>query len=337
MSAPQTEVTSAIKEEDIDFGGDALVKEETFGIEKVASMREELEQRTASWLNDVEGPTRAEAAWRTLESKTASLSQELCEQLRLILEPTVASKMQGDYRTGKRISMRKVIPYIASGYRRDKIWLRRTKPTKRQYQVVLCIDDSESMRHTGAGGLACEALTMLCGALSKLEVGEVSILSFAEKVSMLHAFETPFSAEAGARVLSRFTFAQEHTNMEGLLEDVVGLLSLARESQPPAAAALMQLVIIISDGRRSPTWGDPSAWVRRAATERILLCFVIIDSASSSESILELKSVSYPGGKLSISRYIDTFPFPFYIILRELSELPQVLSNALRQWFETAM
>ena len=31
--------------------------------------------------------------------------------------------------------MRKVIPYIASGYRKDKIWLRRTKPSKRQYQA----------------------------------------------------------------------------------------------------------------------------------------------------------------------------------------------------------
>ena len=91
--------------------------------------------------------------------------QELSEQLRLTLEATVASKLQGDYRTGKRIAMRKVIPYIASGFRKDKIWLRRTKPPKRQYQIMLCIDDSESMRDTGAGGLACEALALMCQAL----------------------------------------------------------------------------------------------------------------------------------------------------------------------------
>ena len=62
----------------------------------------------------------------------------------------MASKLQGDYRTGKRIAMRKVIPYIASGFRKDKIWLRRTKPSKREYQVMLCIDDSESMQNTGS-------------------------------------------------------------------------------------------------------------------------------------------------------------------------------------------
>ena len=65
----------------------------------------------------------------------AGLAGELTEQLRLLLEPTKASKLAGDYRTGKRISMRKVIAYIASHFRKDKIWLRRTRPDKRTYQV----------------------------------------------------------------------------------------------------------------------------------------------------------------------------------------------------------
>ena len=53
--------------------------------------------------------------------------------------------IRGDYRTGKRLNMRKVIPYIASQFRKDKIWLRRTKKSKRQYQIVLAVDDSSSM------------------------------------------------------------------------------------------------------------------------------------------------------------------------------------------------
>lgn len=79
--------------------------------------------------------------WGRLRSVTGALAQRLCEQLRLVLEPMVATKLQGDYRSGKRINMRRVIPYIASGFRKDKIWLRRTKPAKRDYQVrfvVLC-------------------------------------------------------------------------------------------------------------------------------------------------------------------------------------------------------
>jgi hypothetical protein len=65
----------------------------------------------------------------------AGLAGELTEQLRLLLEPSKASRLAGDYRSGKRISMRKVVAYIASHFRKDKIWLRRTRPDKRQYQV----------------------------------------------------------------------------------------------------------------------------------------------------------------------------------------------------------
>lgn len=36
---------------------------------------------------------------------------------------------------GKRINMKKVIAFIASHFRRDKIWMRRTHPDKRKYQV----------------------------------------------------------------------------------------------------------------------------------------------------------------------------------------------------------
>ena len=72
---------------------------------------------------------RASELWSNIEMLTANASQRLCEQLRLILEPTMATKLKGDYRTGKRINMRKIIPYIASSYRKDKIWLRRKKPS----------------------------------------------------------------------------------------------------------------------------------------------------------------------------------------------------------------
>lgn len=114
--------------------------------------------------------------WHQYQNLTSALSQQLCEQLRLILEPTQAAKLRsgaahrpphvskrivslcltvcvcdvsllhrGDYRTGKRLNMRKVIPYIASQFRKDKIWLRRTKPSKREYQICLAVDDSSSM------------------------------------------------------------------------------------------------------------------------------------------------------------------------------------------------
>lgn len=52
---------------------------------------------------------------------------------------------RGDYRTGKRLNMRRIIPYIASYFQNDRIWLRRTKPNKRDYQILVAVDDSASM------------------------------------------------------------------------------------------------------------------------------------------------------------------------------------------------
>ena len=52
---------------------------------------------------------------------------------------------RGDYRTGKRLNMRRIIPYIASRFQNDRIWLRRAKQTKRVYQILIAVDDSSSM------------------------------------------------------------------------------------------------------------------------------------------------------------------------------------------------
>lgn len=37
---------------------------------------------------------------------------------------------------------------------------------------------------------------------------------------------------------------------------------------------------------------------------------------------------------ITMHSYMDTFPFPYYMIVRDLNQLPLVLSDGLRQWFE---
>ncbi len=84
-------------------------------------------------------------------SALLGLAGELTEQLRLILEPTKATRLAGEYRSGKRLAMRKVIAYIASHFRKDKIWLRRTRPDQRTYQVRPsgCLFPDQSVLLTG--------------------------------------------------------------------------------------------------------------------------------------------------------------------------------------------
>lgn len=100
---------------------------------------------------------RGHALWQKCYAATAALTGELVEQLRLVLAPTQASRLSGEFKMGKRLNMKKVIRYIASSYRQDRIWMRRATPDKRQYQVLLAIDDTKSMQVRRCLAMQCPA------------------------------------------------------------------------------------------------------------------------------------------------------------------------------------
>ncbi|XP_054617732.1 midasin isoform X2 [Dunckerocampus dactyliophorus] len=306
-------------------------------------IRKEMELQLALWHKLTPGAEEEERAaenmWRQYQTLTSSLSQQLCEQLRLILEPTQAAKLKGDYRTGKRLNMRKVIPYIASQFRKDKIWLRRTKPSKRQYQICLAIDDSSSMVDNHSKQLAFESLSVIVNALTLLEVGQVSVCSFGEQVQLLHPFQLQFNDESGARILRLCQFQQKKTRIAQFLESATKMFLAARQQFPgPTNAETAQLLLIVSDGRGLFLEGKERvmAEIRASRSANVFLIFVVLDSLSSRDSILDIRIPIFkgPGELPEIRSYMDEFPFPFYIILRDVNALPETLSDALRQWFE---
>ncbi len=71
--------------------------------------------------------------------------------------------------------MRRIIPYIASNFQNDRIWLRRSKPSKREYQILLAVDDSSSMKENNCNQMAYESLAVISTALQKLECGQLGI------------------------------------------------------------------------------------------------------------------------------------------------------------------
>lgn len=66
-------------------------------------------------------------------------------------------------------------------------------------------------------------------------------------------------------------------------------------------------------------------------------------ATQSSSSIVDLEKVEFiqmPGQdgeagemKLVRTKYLDTFPFGYYLVVKDVRDLPGVLSTALRQWF----
>ncbi len=72
-----------------------------------------------------------------------------------------------------------------------------------------------------------------------------------------------------------------------------------------------------------------SAAGRRGGTERA--------SGAGSQgggSLLDMQTVSFVGGKPVFRKYMDDFPFPYYVLLRDIGALPRTLADMLRQWFE---
>ena len=272
--------------------------------------------------------------WTLLQNSTNALSRRLCEKLRLVLEPLVASKLRGDYRTGKRLHMKKVLGYIASGYRRDKIWLRRTKPAKRNYRVLIALDDSESMRPCRTQ--AWKALATVVTGLTQLEVGEVGIASFGEEMKVVHSWESPWTSEIGGRVYQEFGFRQSRTRISLCLESVMKLMMTSSSSTlQSGVAAPLQLVFLITDGRIER---DSRSTVRRLLREmmegNILVAMIIVESSESEQSILNLKEVSFGKGTVTTKSFMEDYPFPYYVVLKEMDALPELLGDAVKQWFE---
>ena len=77
-----------------------------------------------------------------------------------------------------------------------------------------------------------------------------------------------------------------------------------------------------------------------------MVVFVVVDAAmqqaqasdGSKQSILYLQTAEFvktASGEMEVKmlKYLDTFPFSYYLIVRDVQELPGVLAGALRQWF----
>eukprot|EP01132_Coremiostelium_polycephalum_P002326 gene2326-2870_t len=319
-----------LQEEEEEEDEEEDVEQKKLTREDLDQMRKDLEEFKLE-NSSKNNPEYGNELWKKYEQLTNDLSQDLCEQLRLILEPTLATKLQGDYKTGKRINMKKVIPYIASQFKKDKIWLRRTKPNKRQYQVLLAIDDTESMSIYHSGQFALEALTMISRAMARLEVGQLGIVRFGQDVNLVHSFDQVFSDQSGPDVITQFNFKQNTTDMVTFLSKTIQIMEMNKQQQGSDA---LQLMFIVSDG-----WSlrDPEStrkYLRDARNKNIFIVFIVIDNPVNNNSILDFESISFNNGKIQRTKYMSEFPFPYYVILRSLDNLPQILGDTLRQWFE---
>lgn len=213
--------------------------------------------------------------WQQISHKMLPSARDLCEQLRLILEPTKCTRLKGDYRTGRRINMKKIIPYIASQFRKDKIWLRRTKAAQRDYKITIAIDDSKSMDHNNSKDLTLQAISLVSQALTLLESGRLNVMSFGEKPRILLKHTDQFD---GPKLIGALNFEQNQSRIAELLKFVRTFS--AEDSASGDNGIFEHLLIVLSDGRNIYSEGEKLVKdaVKLARLQRIFIVYIIIDN-----------------------------------------------------------
>ena len=113
---------------------------------------------------------------------------------------------------------------------------------------------------------------------------------------------------------------------------------IALESQTDGSSS-MQLVFIISDGRiERDSRAHLRKLVREMSERNILLVMIIVEGnktgSKKNDSIVNMKEVTFENGRPKVKHFIEDYPFPYYMVLEEMNTLPEVLGDALKQWFE---
>jgi len=289
--------------------------------------------------------------WFALERSHEATIAHLSRRLEPVLEYNQMTRFAGDFRTGKRLHMRRLIDYVASNYTRDRIWMRRIRPDRRRYDIVVAVDDSASMHESGASRLALESLVVVAAALQRLELAHLGVIRFGCDAQVVHSLHAgiPAAGSVGDQLLGQFTFQQQATNVVALLECASALFREAREQQAGVIDS-WQLLLILSDGRLGER-DALRALIREANAQRLRIVFFILDqvagtreqqqqasSAVRRTSVLDMKQVGFaPGGRMQVRRYLEDFPFPFYVIVEEIAALPAVFGDTLRQWLAAGM
>ncbi|KAI9575205.1 hypothetical protein GQX74_014833, partial [Glossina fuscipes] len=131
------------------------------------------------------------------------------------------------------------------------IWLRRTKPAQRDYKITIAINDSKSIHHHSKM-LTLEAISLVSNALTLLESGRLSVLSFGERPQILLNHTEQLD---GAKLVKHLNFSQDKTKTAELLDFI--RVIIAEECCKSSDNGIFEnLLLILSDGRNIFSEGE---------------------------------------------------------------------------------
>lgn len=210
------------------------------------------------------------------------------------------------------------------------------------------------MTHHAANVYAMESVALLWNAFSLLDMN-LGVCSFDMTPRLIHSLSESMTSSAAARVLSKLTFdsavsGQENSDFAKLMESSLSYFQSERRSNSISDETL-QLMLIVSDGRilGAEHKRNVRKYVRMALSLSVLPVFIMLDNfvteadvgssshgelVASKSSILSVQSASMENGKVVLKSYLDSFPFPYYVVVQNMQSLPSCLADSLREWFE---
>ncbi|KAI4291432.1 midasin [Pancytospora philotis] len=197
----------------------------------------------------------------------------LVELLRVALASNKNSKYKGDYKSGKKLNLKKIIPYIASDYRKDRIWMKRLKADKKEYTIRLFIDNSKSMYNQELVDLLAAVYYKLSAAFSVLGI-PVELYRFGES---LHACR-----------ISEMTFTDDSTSVAWIDDYTDGINIILTDGIFQAAGGRKDnFLVLMIDRGNIRKMSKVAVYESRVFVERYLdtfaLPYCIVDSVAELE------------------------------------------------------
>ena len=94
------------------------------------------------------------------------------------------------------------------------------------------------------------------------------------------------------------------------------------------------MMFVVSDGRFDQGQLEALRALNRRLAERKRLLVLLIVDPDPKKSIQREKRIEFVGTEMKITPTLEDYPFPYYVVLNDITKLPEVLSDALRQWVE---
>lgn len=104
------------------------------------------------------------------------------------------------------------------------------------------------------------------------------------------------------------------------------------------SSKISQIVFIISDGRFNKN--NARNYCMDAKEKGLLYVFLILDKygIENNNSILNMNSVKHVNKgngdyDIEVVPYLEDFPFGYYVLVEDSSDLPEVINTILVKWF----